>query len=285
MHGPDASKVIKRGSEAGSPKGSGGGCVGCKSPNSLLPKTEVLLADGTRKKIADVEVGDRVLATDPKTGETVAKPVTAEIIGKGAKNLVRVTIDLDGKKGGRTASLTATDKHPFWVPELDEWINTRDLHSGQWLRTSSGTHIQITAIKTWTQPATVHNLTVADIHTYYVLAGATPVLVHNSNGCGVARNEKGQFTSGENADAARGRQTHLNYKNSLGAGYDFEVRLPSGLRPDAVDWKNRVVRELNSDAASSQATGRRQLQKYVAELEDMTGQSWTGHLDTYKRFG
>ncbi|MFI6700569.1 hypothetical protein ACIBJC_16605 [Streptomyces sp. NPDC050509] len=117
-----------------------------------------------------------------------------------------------------------------------------------------------------------------------MLAGATPVLVHNSNGCTVARNEKGQFTSGENADAARGRQTHLNYKNALGAGYNFEVRLPSGLRPDAVDWENRVVRELKSDAPSSQATGRRQLQNYVDELEEMTGQSWTGHLDTYKRF-
>lgn len=28
-----------------------------------------------------------------------------------------------------------------------------------------------------------------------------------------------------------------------------------GLRPDAVDWKNRVVRELKSDAESSRATG------------------------------
>ncbi|MGK5643229.1 hypothetical protein ACSNOK_33815, partial [Streptomyces sp. URMC 126] len=93
-----------------------------------------------------------------------------------------------------------------------------------------------------------------------MLAGAAPVLVHNSNGCGVARNEKGQFTSGENADVARGRQTHLNYRNALGAGYEFEVRLPSGLRPDAVDWNNRVVRELKSDAKSSQATGRQQLQ-------------------------
>ncbi|MGW2775643.1 hypothetical protein ACWC4C_24515 [Streptomyces olivaceoviridis] len=63
---------------------------------------------------------------------------------------------------------------------------------------------------------------------------------------------------------------------SLGAPGDVPKR--------GVDWKNRVVRELKSDAKSSQATGRRQLEKYVAELEDMTGQSWTGHLDTYKRF-
>jgi Colicin D len=34
-------------------------------------------------------------------------------------------------------------------------------------------------------PGPAHNLTVADIHTYYVLAGNTPVLVHNTGpGCG-----------------------------------------------------------------------------------------------------
>ncbi|WP_158100378.1 hypothetical protein, partial [Streptomyces thermovulgaris] len=56
--------------------------------------------------------------------------------------------------------------------------------AGQWLKTSAGTHVQITAVNRWTtQHATVHNLTVNNLHTYYVLAGGTPVLVHNSNGC------------------------------------------------------------------------------------------------------
>lgn len=41
--------------------------------------------------------------------------------------------------------------------------------------------VRVTAVQRWTQPATVHNLTVADIHTYYVLAGETPILVHNCN--------------------------------------------------------------------------------------------------------
>ncbi|MBW8086589.1 hypothetical protein [Streptomyces hygroscopicus] len=52
---------------------------------------------------------------------------------------------------------------------------------------------------------------------------------------------------------------HKNYRIALGDGYDYEVTLSSGRRPDAIDWENRMVRELKSDAPSSTATGRRQL--------------------------
>ncbi|MFC7219750.1 hypothetical protein ACFQLX_16495 [Streptomyces polyrhachis] len=41
-------------------------------------------------------------------------------------------------------------------------------------------------IEQWTTSTSVRNLTVSDLHTYYVLAGSTPVLVHNSGPfCGV----------------------------------------------------------------------------------------------------
>ncbi|GAA2444988.1 hypothetical protein GCM10010405_30550 [Streptomyces macrosporus] len=153
----------------------------CETSNSFLPGTKVLIADGSAKPIEDVKIGDKVLATDPETEGTRVETVTAEIIGSGTKHLVKVTVDLDGERGERTASVTATDGHPFWVPELGEWLDATDLQPGQWLQTSSGTWVQITAVKRWTAHATVHNLTVSDLHTYYVLAGATPVLVHNCN--------------------------------------------------------------------------------------------------------
>ncbi|MEV0259933.1 hypothetical protein AB0I49_01105 [Streptomyces sp. NPDC050617] len=42
------------------------------------------------------------------------------------------------------------------------------------------------ATRAWTESRNVYNLTVDETHTYYVLAGRTPVLVHNSNGsCGI----------------------------------------------------------------------------------------------------
>ncbi|WP_285780842.1 polymorphic toxin-type HINT domain-containing protein, partial [Microtetraspora sp. NBRC 13810] len=150
-----------------------------RRPNSFVPGTPVLMADGTSKPIEDVKVGDHVLATDPETGVTGPRPVTTLITGDGTKNLVKLTIDIDGTRGAATDFITATDEHPFWIPALREWLPAGQLQPGMWLQTSAGTHVQLTAVKKWTTTQRVHNLTVDDIHTYYVLAGATPVLVHN----------------------------------------------------------------------------------------------------------
>ncbi|CAL9437227.1 hypothetical protein SUDANB21_02170 [Streptomyces sp. enrichment culture] len=164
-------------------KADGGGGESCDVGNSFVPGTKVLMADGSSKPIEEVEVGDKVVATDPETGETRIETVTAEIKGKGLKHLVKVVIDTDGDKGEATAEVTATDGHPFWVPELGQWLDATDLQPGQWLQTSAGTHVQITAIERWTTPGTtVHNLTVGDTHTYYVAAGNETLLVHNCGG-------------------------------------------------------------------------------------------------------
>ncbi|MDG4832662.1 polymorphic toxin-type HINT domain-containing protein [Solwaraspora sp. WMMD1047] len=150
--------------------------------NSFVPGTLVLLADGSTKRIEELDVGDLVVAADPESGETAAKPVVATIIGHGQKNLVEITVDTDGDRGEAEGVLIATDGHPFWVPEVGEWLDAGELSPGQWLQTSAGTWVQITAVREWTETRTVHNLTIDDIHTYHVLAGNTPVLVHNCGG-------------------------------------------------------------------------------------------------------
>ncbi|MFJ3880412.1 ricin-type beta-trefoil lectin domain protein [Streptomyces sp. NPDC090077] len=179
----------KNGGSSGGSSRSNGGSSGSggsgKVPesctdNSFVLGTKVLMADGSTKAIEDVKVGDQVLATDEETGETRAETVTAEIKGQGLKNLVTVIVNVDGESGSETAEVVATDGHPFWIPQLNAWVDAKDLKSGQWLRTSAGTHVQITAVRHWTSTSeTVHNLTISDKHTYYVLAGAVPVLVHN----------------------------------------------------------------------------------------------------------
>ncbi|GAB7039805.1 RHS repeat-associated core domain-containing protein [Catenuloplanes niger JCM 9533] len=157
-----------------------GSCLTSGRPNSFTPGTLVLMANGTTKPIEDVEVGDQVLATQPETGETAAKTVVATIVGSGEKSLVRLTVDTDGDEGDSVDEITATDNHPFWIPEAGEWLQAIDLQPGQWLQTSAGTWVQITAVSRWTQSyQQVRNLTVGEIHTYYVVVGSTSVLVHN----------------------------------------------------------------------------------------------------------
>ena len=86
---------------------------------------------------------------------------------------------------GAFNTVTATDGHPFWVPEAGMWVDAKNLEAGQWLQTSAGTWIQIAALQRHATSTTVYNLTVDGLHTYYVVAGQTEVLVHNTSiGCG-----------------------------------------------------------------------------------------------------
>ncbi|WP_327730336.1 polymorphic toxin-type HINT domain-containing protein [Streptomyces sp. NBC_00487] len=177
----------------------------CKVGNSFVPGTEVLMADGSTKPIEDVEIGDKVAASDVETDDAQSRTVTRTIEGEGTKHLVTLTVDTDGRAGDKTSTITATDGHPFWLPDVGQWVEAGELEPGQWLSTGSGSWIRITAVATRTTAATVHNLGVAGVHTYHVLAGATPVLVHN---CGL-EDVAGSLGSRGPGDPTRGQVVNI----------------------------------------------------------------------------
>jgi len=142
------------------------------SCNSFSASTLVLLADGSTRRIDQVRVGDRVLASDPTTGKTEVRVVTDTIRGYGTKDLV----ELGTANGG---TLVATAGHPFWSADLNRWVTAGNVSPGALLKTSAGTHVQVSAVKRWTASERVYNLTVDGLHTYYVVAGGSSVLVHN----------------------------------------------------------------------------------------------------------
>ncbi|WP_245736474.1 polymorphic toxin-type HINT domain-containing protein [Micromonospora pattaloongensis] len=147
--------------------------------NSFLPGTEVRMGDGSTKRIEQVRAGDSVLATNAETGVTEPEQVTATVEGSGEKNLVDLTLVGSGAGGGGPpAKVTATDGHKFYSPERG-WVPATQLEVGDQLRDSDGNAVAVAGIERHTRDAIVHNLSVNDIHTYYVLAGTTPVLVHN----------------------------------------------------------------------------------------------------------
>ncbi|WP_432171827.1 polymorphic toxin-type HINT domain-containing protein [Streptomyces sp. 1222.5] len=146
----------------------------------FLAGTAVLIADGSRKDIQDVVLGDKVLATDPETGETVARKVTSLIRTDGDKYFNELSIATEGG----IEKLTATHGHPFWSPSQRDWVPAGELAPGMTLRTEKGETVIVTGNRAFARHARTYNLTVDELHTYYVLAGATPVLVHNTGGGG-----------------------------------------------------------------------------------------------------
>lgn len=151
---------------------------GCKC---FLAGTKVLMADGTTKNIEDIEIGDKVRAADPETGETGDREVTHLIITESDKHFNALSIATENG----IEELVATHEHPFWSPSLHSWSEARNLTPGTTLLTDQGKTVIVTANKPYDQHARTYNLTVDNLHTYYVLAGPTPVLVHNS-ACGPA---------------------------------------------------------------------------------------------------
>ncbi|MEU2134582.1 polymorphic toxin-type HINT domain-containing protein, partial [Streptomyces sp. NPDC018352] len=194
------------------------------APKCFLAGTDVLMADGDTKDIEDIEVGDMVMATDPETGKQGPRRVTRLIRSEGEKQLNTLTIlTPDGPE-----NLTATREHPFWSPSERAWVEAGDLAPGMTLRTDTGEAVEIAGNKSFTKRTRTYNFTVDELHTYYVLAGATPVLVHNS--CGVFSNSMPGTLGRELALAER-----LGVKPSGAGSAGFDSAVASG----TVKWAVR----------------------------------------------
>lgn len=148
-----------------------GGC------NCFLAGTDVLMADGSTKDIEDVKLGDEVLATDPETGKTGKRKVTRLIVTDDDEHFNELAIVTDDGP----EKLTATQEHPFWVLSEKKGVEAGQLRPGMTLLTVDGSRATVQANRAYSKHARTYNLTVDDLHTYYVLAGSTPVLVHNSS--------------------------------------------------------------------------------------------------------
>ncbi|MCM4085218.1 Hint domain-containing protein, partial [Paractinoplanes hotanensis] len=114
--------------------------------NSFVAGTQVLMEDGSAKPIERVRPGDRVMAGDPDADTSTGQEVAATIVGDGAKDLIDITVE---GADDVTATITATDGHPFWVDHDGDtatlggrWIDAAQLRHGQWLKTADGRLIE-----------------------------------------------------------------------------------------------------------------------------------------------
>ncbi|MFI8103270.1 ricin-type beta-trefoil lectin domain protein [Streptomyces sp. NPDC086023] len=171
-------KILFKGLKASIKGGKGGVPVQCliDMVNSFPAGTHVQMADGTTKPIEELQTGDVVLTTDPETGLTEAQPVAAVIVTDTDKQYVELTLDAESAD----SSVVTTAHHPFWSESDQAWKDAADLTPGTTLRTPEGTTVTLKATRAFETEQRTYNLTVASLHTYYVLAAETPVLVHNS---------------------------------------------------------------------------------------------------------
>ncbi len=76
---------------------------------SFTATTKVLLGDGKAVPISAPKPGDKILATNTKTGKTQAETVAAVLVHYDT-NLYDLTVG----SHGRTTVIGTTSNHPFW---------------------------------------------------------------------------------------------------------------------------------------------------------------------------
>ncbi|HZP52128.1 Hint domain-containing protein [Actinocrinis sp.] len=77
-----------------------------------------------------------------------------------------------------TASLTTTYHHAFYDATTNQWTQAQNLRPGDLLQTPTG-YALLDAVHLYHADTTTYDLTIDGLHTYYVVAGNTAVLVHN----------------------------------------------------------------------------------------------------------
>ncbi|WP_377343917.1 LamG-like jellyroll fold domain-containing protein [Plantactinospora siamensis] len=279
------------------PGSAGGGtCPIPTRPHSFDPATRVLMADGSTKAIKDVALGDKVATTDPATGGSRGEPVVA-LHSNRDRDLTRVTVR--DASAHHAATLKTTQHHPFWDATDHRWVDAANLVVGHQLlvhddkRTEGdgtgagmggggpGHRVTVVKVESFSGAKTMRDLTVAEVHTYYVVAGHDAVLVHNNNlvnlGCGRATStanwvDEGGFqnstppapstqggwfryqsgAAGSRSNLATGRAQVPQYSAPDGNGGVITAKFDSAFGDEAIDRKLGLTR-FGRDEAERQA--------------------------------
>ncbi|MBC6448672.1 SpvB/TcaC N-terminal domain-containing protein [Actinokineospora xionganensis] len=155
--------------KAGAPKPDSPGPKTAAESCSFAGTTLVLMADGSRKPIQDVAVGDIVVATDPETDAQEARTVEHVFVHDDT------VIDL--LVNGEV--ITTTEDHPFWSVTDRKFERADELESGELALAADGREVTVSGLQRDTaHEAPAYNLMVEGIHTYHV--GEHDLLVHNT---------------------------------------------------------------------------------------------------------
>jgi RHS repeat-associated protein len=238
-------------SDGNVPVGSGPGGTGTGGRSlsagscSFSGETLVEMGDGSRKPISQIKVGDEVLATDPETGEQVAK--TVEQVFMHDDTVIDLVVDGE--------VITTTEDHPFWSVTDHRFERADELEADEDLLGADGRLLKVSGLKLGSQhEAFAYNLSIEGIHTYHVGDGS--ILVHNMCGIPLPSQVVGRttpLTTSQAADVAR----YLGYSrtNYLVKGERVFQSGRSFIVQDTTAHNGGVWKIANSvDALSSKTT-------------------------------
>lgn len=155
--------------------GSDDALAGCGE--SFTAGTKVLLASGAAVPISQLKPGDKVLATNTKTGKTLPEAVTAVMVKRDTNKY-----DLTIRSGHRTANIDTTRNHLFWDVTRGRWVKAGALKHHDRLRTSNGAVATVVSGHTpegsagWMWDISVPG---GNDHDFYIDTAAATILVHN----------------------------------------------------------------------------------------------------------
>ena len=151
---------------------------------SFSGDTRVVMADGSTKPISEIELGDWVLSYQPETGRAGPREVTD--VWAHADVLTDLVID--------GSVVRTTEDHPFWNVTDGEWQRADQLDTGDHALTSDGGVATVGGFVPGTSAiGQAYNLSVDQLHTYYVTSGDDDVLVHNACRPPATDNYRGRY--------------------------------------------------------------------------------------------
>jgi len=137
--------------KSGATDGDGGGAAPCFGADTL-----VLMADGSNRRIADIQTGNKVKAYDSEAREMVVKPVVAT--NSGQANYYYLI----------NGNLKVTPPHPFFTVDRG-WVPVEDLTVGDQVKAIDGTTV-ITAIEMVDEEQAIYNINVEELGNFFVSA-------------------------------------------------------------------------------------------------------------------
>jgi Pretoxin HINT domain len=162
------------------PGRSGPSPTSCKL-NSFAAATPVVLADGSTEQISRLDVGDEVKAVDPATGEATTGTVSATYVNDD-EALTELTFSTTENGRSRAVTLQTTSHHRIWDATAQEFVDAIALPIGHRARTDDGHVWTLSGTRSWTGAQRMYDITVDTVHTFFVTADSTPILVHNCGG-------------------------------------------------------------------------------------------------------